>query len=220
VLVGDFLLARVFESATDDGDLQLMHLLAAAATDMGRAVVLECTMMDIDASEEVYFEVIRGKTATLFSAATAIGACLGGATPEQQQAMYRCGAAFGCAFQLADDLLDLHDAGYETGKPRGADWAQRHATLPLLYALRTAPAKIAEEIRVLWHQEPFTPDHLHNLIYLVETVGGFDYGWEKVKAYREQALADLESIPAGRGRDALCRLCTDAFPLPILPTAV
>jgi octaprenyl-diphosphate synthase len=220
VLVGDYLLARVFETAAHDGEPRLLHLLSAAATEMGRAVVLECAEMGIDASEETYFAVIGGKTAALFSAAAAIGANLGGATPEQEQALSRLGHSFGQAFQLADDLLDLQGKESDVGKPLGADWAQRRATLPLLHSLRTAPDNVAREIRDLWHREPFTPAHLRAMMYLVETVGGMAYGWDKVKAFREQACANLEDIPAGPGRDALRHLCTDAFPLPVLPVVV
>lgn len=220
VLVGDFLLARVFETAARDGDPRLLALLSTAAIDMGRAVVQECTEMGIDASEEIYFSVISGKTASLFAAATAIGAYLGGATPEQKAAMTRLGYAFGQAFQLADDLMDLQGKESDTGKPLGADWAQRRATLPLLHALHTAPAETVREIRELWHQEPFTPEHLREMMYLVDAAGGLDYGWQKVKAVREEACACLDGLPASPGRDALWHLCTDQFPLPILPAAV
>lgn len=220
VLVGDFLLARVFETAAHDGDPRLLALLSAAATDMGRAVVLECAEMGIDASEDIYLSVISGKTGSLFAAATAIGSQIGGATPEQEAAMSRLGHAFGQAFQLADDLMDLQGKESDIGKPLGADWAQRRATLPLLHALRVAPAHTAQEIRELWHQEPFTPEHLRAMMYLVESAGGLSYGWQKVKEFREEACGYLDGIPAGPGRDALWHLCTDKFPLPILPATV
>ena len=220
VLVGDYLLARVFETASHESEPHLLHLLSAAATNMGRAVVLECAEMGIDASEDLYFSVISGKTASLFAAATAIGAHIGGATLEQEQAMFRLGHAFGQAFQLADDLMDLQGKESDIGKPLGADWAQRRATLPLLHALRTAPADTVREIRDLWHQEPFTPEHLRAMMYLVEAAGGLSYGWQTVKAFREEACACLDGLPAGPGRDALWHLCTDQFPLPILPAAV
>jgi len=220
VLVGDYLLARVFETASREGDPHLLHLLSAATTEMGRAVVLECAEMGIDASEETYLAIISGKTASLFSAAAAIGGNLGGATAEQEQALSKLGYAFGQAFQLADDLLDLQGKESDVGKPLGADWAQRRATLPLLHALRTAPDNVARDIHGLWNQDPFTPQHLREMMYLVETVGGMAYGWEKVKEFRRQARANLEVIPAGGGREALWHLCTDAFPLPVLPVVV
>jgi len=220
VLVGDYLLARVFETAARDGEPHLLGLLSTATTEMGRAVVLECAEMGIDASTETYFAVIDGKTASLFAAAAAIGAHLGGATAEQEQALFRLGYAFGRAFQLADDLLDLQGKESDTGKPLGADWAQRRATLPLLHALQTAPEAVAGEIRELWNREPFTPEHLREMMTLVETAGGMTYAWAKVKEFREDARANLEAIPAGPGRDALQHLCTDAFPLPVLPAIV
>jgi len=217
VLVGDYLLARVFELATHDGDLHALHLLSAAATEMGRAVVLECTAMDIEATEETYFSVIRGKTAALFSATLAVGAHLGGASLAQEDALAGLGESFGCAFQLADDLLDLQGSAAETGKPHGADWILRHATLPLLYTLRTAPPSVSDEVRALWRHDTLTPENQREMTRLVSAAGGFDYGWKKVKEYQEHACASLEAIPCGPARDALWHLCTDAFPLPVLP---
>lgn len=220
ILLGDFLFARVFELATTDGDRVPLQLLSSASTEMGRAVITECAGLDFDSTEADYLQVIYGKTASLFAAATAIGAHLGGATYAQREALGRLGGAFGMAFQLADDLLDLQGTDVDTGKPLGNDWAQRRVTLPLIQALRHAPPSIGDEIRALWRQDPFTTDHQRSLFYLVEAAGGFEYGWQKVKEYREEACGNLDDLPASHGRDALRHLCTDAFPLPIMPAAV
>ena len=218
ILLGDYLLARVFEQATLDGDLHILHLLANSSVEMGRAVVLECSGLNIAASEDLYWDVVHGKTASLFSTAAEIGSVIGGATTEQQQAMRRMGWSFGCAFQLADDLMDLQGVEEELGKPVGSDWQQQRATLPLLYAMRTAPADVAAEIRALFHRDPFGAEELTALRILVESSGGFDYAWQKVKEYREDAYNQLSCLPVGAGRDALVHLCSDAFPMPMMPT--
>jgi len=218
ILLGDFFFTRVFDVATSDGDQRILRLLATTATEMTRAVILEYTNLQLDDSEERYWQIVHGKTAMLFAAATAIGSIIGGATPDQQEAALNFGEQFGNAFQLADDLMDLQGSEHETGKPLGVDWRQRRATLPLIAALRQSSPDAAAEIRALWQSDPFTDEHLSALRYRVDSAGGFEYCWQKVKEYRGEACGYLASFPAGPGRDALMHLCRDAFPLPVMPT--
>ena len=217
ILLGDFILARVFELAVKGDDLALLGMLAPAATEMGRGVITELSRLRLDADEEIYWQVVRGKTAALFAAATTMGAYIGGASAEQQQRMSRLGNAFGHAFQLSDDLMDLQGSEDVTGKPLQVDWRQRRATLPLIYAMQHAVPARAAQLRELWEQDPLTDEHFSALRYLVESSGGFDYGWEKVKEYLTDASHCLQDIPAGPARAALLRLCTERFPQPILP---
>jgi len=218
VLLGDFLLARIFELATEDGDPRILQLLASAATAMGRGVILELSTLNLDADEEIYWQVVAGKTAALFAAAAAMGALLGGADRRQERAMARMGDRFGHAFQLADDLLDLSGSETETGKPLAIDWQQQRATLPLLYALHRVDPVTAARIRELWQQEPFTIEHFFALRLCVEQAGGFEYGWGKVKEYLDEAGAVLQGMPTTAARDALLHLCQEGFPLPVLPS--
>lgn len=220
VLLGDYLLARVFEIAAEEAVPHILRLISSTATDMGRGVTMELAALTLDADEDTYWQVIRGKTATLFAASAGIGAVVGGAPPEQQAAMERMGLAFGYAFQVADDLLDLQGGEEARGKPHGIDWVQRRATLPLLYAMRQATDADAAAMRALWAQEHCAPEHITALQQLVERHGGFDYGWQKVKEYLEEANTCLQALPSGAGRDALMRVCQDSFPLPVLPAAL
>lgn len=220
ILLGDYLFARVFELATADGDPEVLRILASTATEMGRAVSLELVNLNLDAEEDIYWRVIHGKTAVLFAAAAAIGARVGGADVATEQVLYRAGQAFGTAFQLADDLLDLQEPVAERGKPHGIDCVQRRATLPILHTLRSASPTEAAELRALWTQEPFTDEHLVALRCRIAAAGGFDYGWQKVKEYLADAGRELARVPDSPARTALQRLCGDAFPLPVMPAAV
>lgn len=217
VLLGDFIFSRVFELAAIDNDPTVLRLLSSTATEMGRAVILELAGMDLDTTEETYRWVIHGKTAVLFATSLVLGGVVGGATTEQQETLRQAGEAFGCAFQLADDLFDLQGCEEEVGKPLGVDWHQRRATLPLIHALHVAPAAASDHIRALWQHEPFDDAQLSALRELVEAHGGFEYGWQKVHEYRETAWQGLATLPASDGRDALISLCREAFPLPKLP---
>lgn len=218
VLLGDFLLARVFEMATDDNDPRVLHMLASAATIMGRGVIQELTALNIDADEERYLEVIDGKTAALFAASAGIGAVLGAASEAEIALMTRMGQAFGMAFQLSDDLLDLQGSEVVSGKPLAVDWLQRRATLPLIYALKHADEEKSRQIRDLWQSEPFTAEHFFQLSLLVKSGGGFEYGWQKVKEYLEDAIVCLQKIPDNQASEALLQLCQQRFPMPVLPT--
>ncbi|HOF88091.1 MAG TPA: polyprenyl synthetase family protein, partial [Armatimonadota bacterium] len=192
VLLGDYLLARVFELAAEESVPAIMRLLSSTATDMGRAVTMELTALTIDAAESTYWTIIRGKTATLFGASAAIGAILGNAPAADARALLATGEAFGYAFQVADDLLDLQAGESERGKPQGIDWHKRRATLPLLYAVQHAPGAVVAELRRLWGLEALSPEEFALLRHLVEAAGGFDYGWRKVKEYQDTACANLE----------------------------
>lgn len=220
VLLGDFILARIFEMATEDNDPRVLKMLASAATIMGRGVIQELTTLNIDADEARYLEVIDGKTAALFSASAGIGAVLGAASDVQIALMQRMGQYFGMAFQLSDDLLDLQGSEVESGKPLAIDWLQRRATLPLIYALNHADDESAAQIRAIWQSDPFTTEHFFQLSMLVKKGNGFEYGWQKVKNYLDEAILCLQEIPENPAREALLQLCQQRFPLPVLPTGL
>jgi len=220
ILLGDYLFARVFALAAADGDPIILRMLGEAAVSMGRAVIEELSALSLDADEEIYWRVIGGKTAALYAAATGIGAVLGQATPEQQQALFRMGEAFGYAFQLADDVLDLQGSPAERGKPVGVDFPQRRATLPVLYVYRTATPAVRDDLVALWRTAPFTADHEQTLHAILTAQGGFDYAWQKVNSILMDARGYLDHVPAGPGRNALHALCCERFPLPVMPGAL
>ena len=184
---------------------------------MGRAVIMELRDLTLNAGVDTYWRVVLGKTAGLFTAAGGIGGILGGASVKQQQALREAGQAFGCAFQLADDLLDLQESERETGKPLGTDWRQRRATLPVLHALQTAPPEAKAAIRRLWELDEITGEEIAELRLLVDRYGGFEMGWRTVKEYQDAACRAARRLPESEGRQALLRLCGEAFPLPVLP---
>ena len=218
ILFGDYLLARIFEMAVSNQELALLEQLAPAATEMGRGMMLELTALNMNAKEETYWQVISGKTASLFTAAAGMGAIIGGASAEEIYQLRRMGHALGMAFQLADDLADLQGNEEESGKPLAIDWQQRHATLPLLYTLHHASPQVATQIRTLWESKPFTEIHYRALHDLVEDAGGFEYSWRKVKEYIEEASHSLQNIPEEPGCDALRRICAKSIALPVLPS--
>ena len=141
VLVGDYLFARAFQLMVEPGSLRVLSILSNAAAVIAEGEVLQLTAaQDLRTDEAIYLQVIRGKTAALFSAATESGAVIAGATEDQVNALRDYGDALGIAFQIADDLLDYGGSSAEIGKNTGDDFRERKLTLPVIKAVARADA--------------------------------------------------------------------------------
>jgi len=149
VLVGDYLFARSFQLMVETGSLRVLDILANAAATIAEGEVLQLTAaQDLRTDEGVYFKVVRGKTAALFSAATEVGGVIAGAPDEQVRALYTYGDALGISFQIVDDLLDYAGDTKATGKNVGDDFRERKLTLPVIKAV----AKADEAERAFWQR--------------------------------------------------------------------
>lgn len=149
VLVGDYLLARAFQLMTETGVMRVLEILSNASAVISEGEVLQLTAArDLSTDEDIYLQVIRGKTAALFSAATEVGAVIAGAPPEQVQALFDYGDALGIAFQIADDLLDYGGTTAAIGKNTGDDFRERKLTLPVIKAIALA----TPEERSFWQR--------------------------------------------------------------------
>ncbi|PKP68936.1 MAG: polyprenyl synthetase family protein [Alphaproteobacteria bacterium HGW-Alphaproteobacteria-4] len=141
VLVGDYLFARSFQLMTETGNLRVLDILANASAVIAEGEVLQLTAaQDLRTSEAVYLQVIRGKTAALFSAATEVGGVIAGATEAQVRALFTFGDALGVAFQIVDDYLDYAGEAGVIGKNIGDDFRERKLTLPVILAVARADA--------------------------------------------------------------------------------
>ncbi|NEK22547.1 polyprenyl synthetase family protein [Sulfitobacter sp. JBTF-M27] len=147
VLVGDYLFARSFQLMTEPGSMRVMRILSNAAATIAEGEVLQLTAaQNLATDESVYLQVIRGKTAALFSAATEVGGVIADADDAQVQALFDYGDALGIAFQIVDDLLDYQGETGTTGKNVGDDFRERKLTLPVIKAVAKADA----EERTFW----------------------------------------------------------------------
>lgn len=139
VLVGDYLFARSFQLMTETGSMRVMEILANAAATIAEGEVLQLTAaQDLATTEDVYLQVVRGKTAALFSAATEVGGEIAGGTARQIAALFDYGDALGIAFQIVDDILDYSGTTETIGKNIGDDFRERKLTLPLIKAVAAA----------------------------------------------------------------------------------
>ncbi len=149
VLVGDYLFARSFQLMVETGSLRVLDILANAAATIAEGEVLQLSAaQNLATDEAIYLQVVRGKTAALFSAATEVGGVIAGAPTAQVQALYDYGDALGIAFQIADDLLDYQGDSSVTGKNVGDDFRERKLTLPVIKAV----ARATPEERAFWQR--------------------------------------------------------------------
>lgn len=149
VLVGDYLFARAFQLMVETGSIRVLDILANAAATIAEGEVLQLTAArDLATTEEIYLQVVRGKTAALFSAATEVGGVIAGAPEDQVRALFDYGDALGIAFQIVDDLLDYQGDAKATGKNVGDDFRERKLTLPVIKAVAVASADA--DARAFW----------------------------------------------------------------------
>lgn len=149
VLVGDYLFARAFQLMVEPGNLRALTILSDAAAVIAEGEVLQMTAaQDLGTTEDIYLQVIRGKTAALFSAATEVGGVISDADEAQIRALHTYGDALGIAFQIVDDLLDYGGVTDTIGKNVGDDFRERKLTLPVIRAV----AQADEDERAFWNR--------------------------------------------------------------------
>lgn len=149
VLVGDYLFSRSFQLMVETGNLRVLDILANASATIAEGEVLQLTAaQDLATTEAIYLQVVRGKTAALFSAATEVGGVIAGAPEDQVQALFTYGDALGIAFQIVDDLLDYGGTSAVIGKNTGDDFRERKLTLPVIKAVAQADA----DERAFWER--------------------------------------------------------------------
>lgn len=142
VLVGDYLFSRSFQLMVETGSLRVLDILANASATIAEGEVLQLTAaQDLATTEAIYLQVVRGKTAALFAAATEVGGVIAGAPEDQIQALQTYGDALGISFQIVDDLLDYAGQSQATGKNVGDDFRERKLTLPVIKAVAKADAE-------------------------------------------------------------------------------
>jgi octaprenyl-diphosphate synthase len=205
VLVGDYLLSRGLLVAIDNNDFALLKIVSKAVREMSEGELLQISKARrLDITEDVYFEIIRQKTASLIASCCGVGACSGGASDEIVQKAYSFGEKIGIAFQIKDDLFDYGEA--EIGKPLGIDIKEKKMTLPLIYALQSASKTDRRRIINLVKNESHKPAKVKEVINFVKQSGGIDYTEQKMKQYQDEAQLLLHSFPETPYRNALEQL--------------
>lgn len=202
VLVGDFLLSKGLLLSIDNNDFDILKLISVAVREMSEGELLQIEKARrLDITEEVYFEIIRQKTATLIAACCGIGAASVGSSSEEIEKMRLFGERIGIAFQIKDDLFDYTDA--KIGKPTGIDIKEQKMTLPLIYVLNTCTKEERDWLIKSVKKYHNDKKRVKEIIAFVKEKGGIEYATEKMKQYQSTALELLETYPQSPYKDSL-----------------
>lgn len=207
VLVGDFLYTRSFQMMVSLKRMRVMEILSEATNQIAEGEVLQLmNCNDASTTEARYFDVIYGKTARLFEAATQLSAVLTDQPSSVEVAMQEYGKHLGTAFQLADDILDYMADSEDMGKNSGDDLAEGKPTLPLLYAMWHAESEDDKAlIKEAIEQSNGLP-HLQRIQGIMEATGALDYTRECANKEVQMAIDSLQAIPDSAYKEALVSL--------------
>lgn len=202
VLVGDFLLSKGMLMCIDNDDFDLLRIISKAVREMAEGELLQIEKArKLDITEEVYYDIIRQKTATLIAACCAMGAQAVRASKEEVQTMERFGELIGMAFQIKDDLFDYGEA--KIGKPTGIDIKEQKMTLPLIHTLNNAPADKKRWLINSVKNHNTNKKRVKEVINYVKESGGLDYAVGKMKAFQSQAMELIKPYPDSPYKDSL-----------------
>ncbi len=202
VLVGDYLLSKGLLLSTANSDFEHLHILSEAVKQMSEGELLQmekARRLDID--EDVYFEIIKSKTASLLSSACAVGAYSTSRDKAKADVMKKFGEKVGIAFQIKDDLFDY--GTQDVGKPTGNDIREKKMTLPLIYTLNRADRATRRELIYIVKNENTNKAKIQRVIDTVIKAGGIRYAEDMMQKYRDEALETLFTYPESAERNAL-----------------
>ena len=206
VLVGDYLLSRGLLLALENKDYQLLEIVSKAVKDMSEGELLQiekARKLDID--EEVYYEIIRQKTASLLASCFAAGSASAEVDEAQVEKMHRIGELAGLAFQIKDDLFDFQKTSI-TGKPTGIDIKEKKMTLPLIYLLNNSSAAEKRKMINIVKRHNNDRKKVEWLMDKVNSSGGMKYAEQKMNSFKDEALSLLSEFPDNQARKALADL--------------
>jgi octaprenyl-diphosphate synthase len=168
ILVGDYFFSRCFEIMVKDGSAEILGLLSSTSSTIaqGEVLQLECKG-EIDMLEETYFNIINMKTATLFAAATRVGACIGNKSKKEKDALESYGKNLGLAFQIADDALDYFSNKTIFGKEIGKDFYEGKTTLPLIIIFQKANNEEKDFLKEIFKKEKRNEDDFSETLALI-----------------------------------------------------
>lgn len=205
VLVGDYLLSKGLLLSTNGEDFKHLQILSDAVRQMSEGELLQMEKArNLNLSEDVYFEIIRSKTASLLSSACSVGAWSTSKSESIAERMRLFGEKVGVAFQIKDDLFDYGTA--DIGKPTGNDIKEKKLTLPLIYTLNTVERKLRQKLIYIIKNENKDSEKVKFVLQTVDDCGGIIYANKKMIDYRDEALLILDGFPAGEVRDGIEQL--------------
>ena len=202
VLVGDYLLSKGMLVCIDNNDFDLLKIISVAVKEIVEGELLQIEKARrLDITEEVYYEIIRQKTATLIAACCSLGAASVKPNTPEVENMRKFGELIGMAFQIKDDLFDYGEE--KIGKPTGIDIKEQKMTLPLIHVLNNCSKKEANWLINSIKKHNKDKKRVKEVIQFVKDNGGLEYAITKMKEFQTEALQILQNYPASKYRDSL-----------------
>lgn len=211
VLIGDFLLSKGLLLSLDNDDFHLLKIVSTAVREMSEGELLQIEKARrLDISEEVYFDIITKKTATLIAACCAAGTASVTRDQKMIDLAREFGTLTGIAFQIKDDLFDF-GTEEDIGKPTGIDIKEKKMTLPLIYALNNSSWTEKRRIINIIRNHNEESEQVMKVIQYVIDKGGLSYATKVMHEYRDRAIQVLHQLPDNDARKSLERLLTYAI---------
>lgn len=202
VLVGDYLLSKGLLLSIDNGDFDLLRIISVAVREMSEGELLQIEKARrLDITEDIYYHIIRQKTATLIAACCALGACSVKPDSSDVETFRKFGELCGMAFQIKDDLFDYGSRAI--GKPTGIDIKEQKMTLPLIHVLNTCSKDKKKWLINSIKNHNKDKKRVKEVITFVKEKGGLEYAVQKMLEYKNEALRLLENYPTSEYKDAL-----------------
>ena len=206
VLVGDYLLSQGLILTTSNKRLDLLEIVSKAVKSMSEGELLQMEKArKMDITEEVYFRIIKQKTASLVAACCGTGACSVVSDTKLISKMENIGINVGMAFQIKDDIFD-YGSSENIGKPTGIDIKERKLTLPLIYTLNKLDKSTKRMIINTIKKNKQNPKKVQEIIQLVINQGGIAYAEKKMHEFKDLALKELNDIPSSEAKDSFIGL--------------
>ena len=203
VLVGDFLYSRAFQILTDIQDNNVLPVLANATNSLVEAEMNQLVNKNNpNLDEKNYLQIIQGKTASLFAAASEVGAVISNASIENQKSIAHYGLALGTAFQVIDDLLDYTAKEEEIGKKIGDDLSEGKVTLPLIYTLMYCESSQRQQIQTLILQNK-AHEELNLILEIMQKTLSIDKTYHYAMEFAAASKKSLLQLPNNIYREAL-----------------
>lgn len=202
VLVGDYFVSNALAAGIRTGDIRVVSALSALGKELSLGEIDQICNARAHVLEEVgYFGMIRQKTASLFMNCVRMGAELGGADTDALDRLGRYAELLGLCFQIKDDIFDYYD-NPAIGKPTGNDLREGKVTLPLLYALRTAPEEQARPMRDILMDGELFAEQINRLIAFAHEYGGIEYAYERMRQMQAEAEVIMDTFPDSKSKRA------------------
>ncbi len=205
VLVGDYLYSKGLLLSLNNNDFEVLKILSEAVKMMSEGELLQIEKArNLNLKESMYFDIIKGKTASLLASACAAGACTTFEDSCKIEKLKLFGEKTGMAFQIKDDLFDYGNA--DIGKPTGNDIKEKKLTLPIIYTLNNCNKELKRKIIYILKNDNTKREKVKFVVDVVKDKGGIDYAYEKMFGFRDEALTILSEFPASEVRETLEQL--------------